>query len=202
MVGGPAVNGAGANTAGLILLQPGESACFTMEFFTATNPLTRVIDVDITSVTPCVAENSRAIDCDNNLVPIQDVRPGLILQGIQGPVRINDVCRMKKIPDRLAYCEPGCFGQNSPGPNGLLIAESHPILLDGVAVTPLSLMQENHPGISMLPNSRRTPVYTLVTDQETFVFIDQVPVRTWSSVAWQEFITHSDEGRNCLYSLM
>lgn len=143
----------------------------------------------------CVAEDTK-LTTPTGAQTIQSLRPGQSVWNGSAWTVIKNVAKLRSTPRQLTYCEPNSFNNNSPNTAGLLISDSHPMLINGIEVTGQQLA--TCPGVRMVDNQR--PVYTIITESRDYVEMNGVLVATWSSDAWDNFVNNDSHGKICLYT--
>jgi hypothetical protein len=78
----------------------------------------------------------------------------------------------------MAKIKAGSCGENMPSFD-LLIRNEHPVLIDNVEI-----LAKNVRGIQQIKLEKMEHVYTLVTKDECFVNMNEIPVKTYSLKGW------------------
>jgi len=170
--------------AGLILLLPGDVATFTMAIVPFTNPLQQVIPVTISQNCPCVRSDATVQLADGTCKAIADLSEEDMLVDYRGaPVAL---CRCVRMPGKSV--EFVCLERDALAPaqpsEDLYIRAGHPVLYEWCEI-PVEQLVHCVPGVSEAL-CEPAPVYTLVTQERTFVQIQGVSVGTWSAAAWEQ----------------
>jgi len=173
-----------ADTTGLINLKPGDVASFTMAIVPSTDPLKQIITVTISQNCPCVRADATVQLTDGTCKAIAELSEEDMLVDYRGaPVAL---CRCVRMPGKSV--EFVCLERDALGPaqpnEDLYIRAGHPVLYERCEV-PVEQLVHCVPGVSeTLCEPAR--VYTLVTQERTFVQIQGVSVGTWSAAAWEQ----------------
>ncbi len=130
----------------------------------------------------CVHADTQVKLAQGQVKTISTVVPGDLLVQYNGqptPVRRNIMSGHKT---QFVRVPKNAFCMNSPSED-LLIRHGHPLLLEGKSVPCEALIGQL--GICEVELERPTAIYTLLTDTETFVFMNGVLVGTWAEKAYK-----------------
>jgi hypothetical protein len=145
--------------------------------------------VDITAMV-CVAEGTLVALADGSKLPIEQLRTGQLLLDQAGrPVRLSAAIRVEQPTTSLIQLEQGSLGRDVPSAP-LRIRPGHPMLFAGREVQPEWLI--GLPGIAQAQLEKPVHVYTLLTEQRSFVDMQGAFVGTWSEAGWQNFIDNDE----------
>jgi len=167
---------------------------YEVEPFLSTN------EVKITAAMVCVAEGTLVALADGRQMPIEQLRPGHLLVNHTGrPVRLSAAIRVEQQTTSLIQLEQGSLGADVPSAP-LRIRHGHPLLVAGKEVLPENLLQQ--PGVAQVQLEKPVHVYTLLTEQRSFVEMQGALVGTWSEAAWQNFVDNDERSARMRWSTL
>jgi hypothetical protein len=127
----------------------------------------------------CLHENSIVHTSNLGEIKIKDLKSdsGAILVGLNGEeVKLVSNIRLANAT-KFVLIQKGAFG-DSPSEDTYII-DGHPIFVNSKEVLPINLI--NGTTIKYV-DMESAPVYTLVTENRTFVLVNGLPICTWSGV--------------------
>jgi len=156
-------------------------------------------DVTITAMI-CVAEGTLVALADGRQMPIELLREGHLLVDHAGrPTRLTAAIRVDAPTTSLIQLEQGSLGREVPSAP-LLIRPGHPLLVAGKEVLPEALL--DLPGVAQVQLEKPVHVYTLLTEQRSFVDMQGALVGTWSEAAWQNFVESDSRSAHLHWSTL
>jgi hypothetical protein len=156
-------------------------------------------DVTITAMV-CVAEGTLVALADGSKLPIEQLRPGHLLVNHAGrTTRLSAAIRVEQPTTSLIQLDQGSLGLEVPSAP-LRIRPGHPLLVAGKEVLPEALL--DLPGVAQVQLEKPVHVYTLLTEQRSFVEMQGALVGTWSEAAWQNFIESDSRSAHLHWSTL
>jgi len=138
----------------------------------------------------CVAKGTLVALADGSKLPIEQLRAGQLLLDQAGrPVRLSAAIRVEQPTTSLIQLEQGSLGRDVPSVP-LRIRPGHPLLIAGNEILPENLL--HLPGVAQVQLEKPVHVYTLLTEQRSFVDMQGAFVGTWSEAAWQNFVDNDE----------
>lgn len=148
------------------------------------------------SAGPCCVHPDTTVMTPNGLIPIKSLKTGDKVIGFNGvPIKIE--YNIKYIPTReYVKISKGALGSDLPSTD-LLIRRGHPILLEGKETNCSDLINGN--SICDIILDEPEHVWSLCTENRTFVMMNGIPVCTWSEIGWKNFTKNDNTGRQVLW---
>jgi hypothetical protein len=165
------------------------------------SPELRLLDVigwTLADTQICMRGNTRVSMHQSTSVLIRELASDTTLIDYAGkPVKLVESVCIQQENAQFVCISKGALGANIPSQD-LCVCPGHPVLINGREVDCLNLIDGRN--ITLLERCTE-PIYTLITEQRTFVDCQGVLVGTWSPEAWQNFIENDQLGRALLYKL-
>ncbi len=137
----------------------------------------------------CVHEDSLVQLVNGQMVEISQIKEGDMIYDYQRkPVQIKkNICSGRS--SEFVKFEKDCFAKQKPSQD-LLMVSGHPILFQGQEVECQFLTQGK-----LIHQEKKSRVFTLVTEQRSFINIQGVMVATWSQKAFNNFLQNDSMGK-------
>jgi hypothetical protein len=130
------------------------------------------------STKPCCVHPDTMVKTSKGFKKISDIRKGEYVIDNNNK-RVKVLMNIKNVSvAHMAKIKAGSCGENMPSFD-LLIRNEHPVLIDNVEI-----LAKNVRGIQQIKLEKMEHVYTLVTKDECFVNMNEIPVKTYSLKGW------------------